>query len=101
MKLFIFLCLLTLAVSENPEKLEKKGKETPLLWFIIERLTSLSTNVSEIKNKQNQIGTELGNIKKIMTNRKKIVDLQFSVLQKQSKCKLFKYIVICIFLMLY
>jgi hypothetical protein len=91
MKLCILLCLLTLAVSENPDKLENKGKKTPLLWDIFERLTSLSTNVNEIKNKQAQIGTELANRKKIMASRKTIVDNQFSSLKKQSKCNIFKH----------
>ena len=91
MKLCILLCLLTLAVSENPDKLENKGKKTPLLWYILERLTSLSTNVNEIKNKQAQIGTELANRKKIMANRKTIVDNQFSSLKKHSKCNIFKH----------
>ena len=86
MKLWILLCLLTLAVSENLDKLEHKGKKTPLLWYILERLTSLSTNVNEIKNKQAQIGTELA-------NWKTIVDNQFSSLKKQSKCKILRYMI--------
>ena len=84
MKVFILLCLLTLAVSENLKKLENKGKRTPLLWYIIERLLNLSANVNELKNKQNQIRTEFA-------NRKTIVDNEFSSLKKQSKCKIFKY----------
>ena len=84
MKLCILFCLLTLAISENLEKIEKKGQKTPLLWYIIERLLNLSANVNELKNKQNQIGTEL-------TNRKTIVDNQFSSLKKQSKCNIFKH----------
>jgi hypothetical protein len=91
MKVFILLCLLTLAISENLEKIEKKGQTTPLLWYIIERLLNLSANVNELKNKQNHIGTELGNTKKIMANRKTIVDNQFNSLKKQSKCNIFKY----------
>ena len=86
MKLCILLCLLTLAISENLEKIEKKGQKTPLLWYIIERLLNLSANVNEIKNKQAQIGTELA-------NWKTIVDNQFSSLKKQSKCKILRYMI--------
>jgi hypothetical protein len=58
-------------------------------------------DVNELKNKQNQIGTELGNTKKIMANRKTIVDGKFSSLQKQFRCKIFKYIAICLLLIIY
>ena len=86
MKLCILLCLLTLAVSGNLYKLEHKGRKNSLRVYVLERLTSLSTNVNLIKYKQAQIGTELA-------NWKTIVDNQFSSLKKQSKCKILRYMI--------
>jgi len=91
MKVLIFLCLCGFVVSTERQERMPNGKDSAVLGFILNHLTSLGSKVDKLKDQfhefdktQSQIRDELADLKKNGDIRQNDID----ILKKQQESKI-------------